>query len=65
MTEEEHLAAQRADLGAVRDQFPSTSGSSWRARLRPRLQALRLPRYLDYYLQLGLRRQGEREFSPR
>ncbi|HZF08155.1 MAG TPA: protein-glutamate O-methyltransferase CheR [Thermoanaerobaculia bacterium] len=62
MTEEEHLLLNELISERFGINFPEHKRELLEARLRPRLQALRLPRYLDYYLQLVCDGEGEREF---
>jgi chemotaxis protein methyltransferase CheR len=52
MTEEEYLLLNELIAGAMGVSFPEHKRELLEARLRPRLQALRLPRYLDYYFLL-------------
>ena len=62
MTEEEHLLLNELISERYGITFPEHKRELLEARLRPRLQALRLPRYLDYYLQLVCDGEGEREY---
>jgi chemotaxis protein methyltransferase CheR len=61
MTEEEHLLLNELISGRFGITFPEHKKDLLETRLRPRLQALRLHRYLDYYLQLVCDGQGEME----
>jgi chemotaxis protein methyltransferase CheR len=62
MTEEEHLLLNELISGRFGINFPEHKRDLLEARLRPRLQALHLHRYLDYYLQLVCDGEGEREY---
>jgi chemotaxis protein methyltransferase CheR len=62
MTEEEHLLLNELISERFGIHFPEHKRELLESRLRPRLQALRLPRYLDYYLQLVCDGEGEREY---
>jgi chemotaxis protein methyltransferase CheR len=62
MTEEEHLLLNELISERFGINFPEHKRELLELRLRPRLQALRLPRYLDYYLQLVCDGEGEREY---
>jgi chemotaxis protein methyltransferase CheR len=52
MSEEEYLLLNELISGAIGVSFPEHKREVLEMRLRPRLQALRLPRYLDYYFLL-------------
>lgn len=60
MTQEEHLLLNELISDQFGIHFPEYKRDLLEARLRPRVQALRLGRYLDYYLQLRCDGDGER-----
>ncbi|HEX5759896.1 MAG TPA: protein-glutamate O-methyltransferase CheR [Thermoanaerobaculia bacterium] len=60
MTQEEHLLLNELISGEFGICFPEHRRDMLEARLRPRVQALRLGRFLDYYLQLRCDGDGER-----
>ncbi|HEV7515568.1 MAG TPA: protein-glutamate O-methyltransferase CheR [Thermoanaerobaculia bacterium] len=62
MTEEEHLLLNELISGRFGITFPEHKRELLESRLRPRLQALHLHRYLDYYLQLVCDGEAEREY---
>jgi len=62
MTEEEYLLLNEFISGRFGITFPEHKRDLLESRLRPRLQALHLQRYLDYYLQLVCDGEGEREY---
>jgi chemotaxis protein methyltransferase CheR len=62
MTEEEHLLLNELISGRFGITFPEHKRDLLESRLRPRLQALHLHRYLDYYLQLVCDGEAEREY---
>src|SRR6185369_1269501 len=62
MTEEEHLLLNELISGRFGINFPEHKRDLLESRLRPRLQALHLHRYLDYYLQLVCDGEAEREY---
>jgi chemotaxis protein methyltransferase CheR len=59
MTEEEYLLLNELISGRFGITFPEHKRELLESRLRPRLQALHLHRYLDYYLQLVCDGDGE------
>jgi chemotaxis protein methyltransferase CheR len=59
MTEEEYLLLNELISGRFGITFPEHKRELLESRLRPRLQALHLQRYLDYYLQLVCDGDGE------
>jgi chemotaxis protein methyltransferase CheR len=61
LTEEEHLLLNELISGRFGIHFPEHKRELLESRLRPRLQALHLHRYLDYYLQLVCDGTGEME----
>jgi len=60
MTDEEYLLLNELIAAAIGISFPEHKREVLEARLRPRLQALRLPTYLDYYFTLQSGEEGER-----
>lgn len=60
MTQEEYLLLNELISHQFGIWFSEHKRDVLEARLRPRLQALHLPRYLDYYLQLRCDADGER-----
>jgi chemotaxis protein methyltransferase CheR len=60
MTDEEYLLLNELIAAAIGISFPGHKREVLEARLRPRLQALRLPTYLDYYFVLQSGDEGER-----
>jgi chemotaxis protein methyltransferase CheR len=60
MTDEEHLLLNELIAAAIGVCFPDHKRELLEARLRPRLQALRMPTYLDYYFLLQSGDGGER-----
>jgi len=61
MSQEEYLLLNELIAQQYGITFPEHKRTMLEARLRGRLQALRLPRYLDYYLQLQRDPNGERK----
>jgi chemotaxis protein methyltransferase CheR len=61
MTQEEYLLLNELISTQFGIYFSDHKREVLEARLRPRLQALHLPRYLDYYLQLRCDADGERQ----
>ncbi len=64
MTQEEFLLLNELITGQIGICFPQHKKDLLESRLRPRLQALRLPRFLDYYLELQCDQNGERSRLP-
>jgi chemotaxis protein methyltransferase CheR len=62
MTEEEYLLLNELISGRFGITFPEHKRDLLESRLRPRLQALHLHRYLDYYLQLVCDGDGELDY---
>jgi chemotaxis protein methyltransferase CheR len=62
MTEEEHLLLNELITERYGITFPEHKKDLLESRLRPRLQALHLHRYLDYYLHLVCDGEPEREY---
>ena len=60
MTDEEYLLLNELIAGTIGISFPEHKRELLEARLRPRLQALRLPTYLGYYFLLQSGDDGER-----
>lgn len=60
MTQEEYLLLNELISGQFGISFPEHKREVLESRLRPRLQALSLARYWDYYLQLQCDAAGER-----
>lgn len=60
MTQEEYLLLNELISGQLGISFPEHKREILESRLRPRLQALSLARYWDYYLQLQCDAAGER-----
>src|SRR5262245_8355007 len=61
MSQEEYLLLNELITQQFGVTFPEHKRTMLEARLRGRLQALRLPRFLDYYLQLQRDPNGERK----
>jgi chemotaxis protein methyltransferase CheR len=61
MTGDEHLLLNELITAAIGVSFPEHKREMLECRLRPRLQALRLPTYLDYYFLLQAGSPGEME----
>src|SRR5262245_14445993 len=61
MSQEEYLLLNELITQQFGVTFPEHKRSMLEARLRGRLQALHLPRFLDYYLQLQRDPNGERK----
>ncbi|HSK81699.1 MAG TPA: protein-glutamate O-methyltransferase CheR [Thermoanaerobaculia bacterium] len=61
MTQEEYLLLNELISGQFGISFPEHKREVLESRLRPRLRALSLDRYWDYYLQLQCDTAGERE----
>jgi chemotaxis protein methyltransferase CheR len=61
MTQEEYLLLNELISQEFGLSFPEHKREMLETRLRGRLQALHLPRFLDYYLQLQSDRNGERK----
>jgi chemotaxis protein methyltransferase CheR len=61
MTGDEHLLLNELITAAIGVTFPEHKREMLECRLRPRLQALRLPTYLDYYFLLQAGSPGEME----
>src|SRR5918999_3456280 len=61
MSQEEYLLLNELIAQQYGITFPEHKRSMLEARLRGRLQALRLPRFFDYYLQLQRDPNGERK----
>ena len=60
LTQEEHLLLNELISTQFGITFPEHKRSVLESRLRPRLAALHLPRYYDYYLHLQCDTDGER-----